>query len=323
MAKQIVINLKQLRAYNVLPDGVEYNLQLKAKADEITSSSLSTPVEFLKYGNPRNWLTFKGNGSFSINGDYLSHSGRYGIAKVYYSLDGTNWQEWDKSTITAQHVVGRGYFLHLCGIGNYCMRGSNNFDAGLQFINNDVNVNLEIECQGDIGSLLDYPTYDKGLKVELGERSCQFLFLNCQYLKTPPTLSPTYFTGRYVYFGMFMGCTKLESSPILPATDLVYRGYLQMFYGCTSLKRLGAILGNKTDSTSPATLMQQMFSGCTSLKVSTTQSSEYPYAFPIPRTLDSSFTTNQTNSFENTGGSYTGDIVPNTTYYLHDEPILS
>ena len=65
------------------------------------------------------------------------------------------------------------------------------------------------------------------------------------------------------YSNMFYGCTSLKASPSLPATTLAYYCYSEMFRGCTSLAAAPSIL--------PATTLDKdcytfMFYGCSSLK---------------------------------------------------------
>ena len=87
------------------------------------------------------------------------------------------------------------------------------------------------------------------------------MFLNCTGLVESPALLPARELEYGCYWGMFNGCTSLETVPELPATSLKEECYGGMFSDCTSLTR--------TPEFPAITLANYcysgMFSGCTSL----------------------------------------------------------
>ena len=60
------------------------------------------------------------------------------------------------------------------------------------------------------------------------------MFYGCTRLTSTPAL-PATTLARYCYYGMFYGCTRLTSAPELPATTLASNCYGSMFWGCTRL----------------------------------------------------------------------------------------
>ena len=96
----------------------------------------------------------------------------------------------------------------------------------------------------------------------------------------------------YCYSYLFAGCTSLVTIPRLPAIILTPSCYNSMFVGCTSLK------------------------------LSETQTSIYQYAFRIPTSgtgTDASYAL--ADMFANTGGTFTGTPLINTTYYTDYESV--
>ena len=61
--------------------------------------------------------------------------------------------------------------------------------------------------------------------------------------------------------GMCSGCINLTKAPVLPATNLVYESYKNMFQGCTSLTTAPELPA----TTLAAWCYESMFAGCTSL----------------------------------------------------------
>ena len=137
-----------------------------------------------------------------------------------------------------------------------------------------------------------------------------YMFSNCTGLTTAPVLPATTLAIDCYYF-MFSN-TGLTTAPVLPATTLAVYCYSCMFYNCTALTAIPSL---------PATTLADycytsMFLGCTNVKISDTQSGEYqtPYRIPTNGTgIDG--TRCLESMFVNTGGTFTGDPVINTTYY--------
>lgn len=92
-------------------------------------------------------------------------------------------------------------------------------------------------------------------------KECYFgMFMNCYRLVTTPKLPATTLTES-CYQHMFNNCESLVNAPELPATTLASQCYNGMFDGCTSLTTAPEL---------PATTLADycyfgMFSGCTSL----------------------------------------------------------
>ena len=96
---------------------------------------------------------------------------------------------------------------------------------------------------------------------------------------------PTMESSCYAY--MFAGCTSLAQAPALPATTLANSCYDSMFYGCTSLK------------------------------LSSTRTEEYTQEYRIPSSgIGTAASSDLTDMFSSTGGTFTGTPVINMTYYL-------
>lgn len=103
----------------------------------------------------------------------------------------------------------------------------------------------------------------------LGRGSCQYMFLDCQSLTTPPSYVGTADGSieDFAFYEMFAECTSLVNAPALPCTTFVTKSderayYRGMFRGCWKLITAPPIL--------PATTIYnemylQMFSECWSL----------------------------------------------------------
>ena len=144
------------------------------------------------------------------------------------------------------------------------------------------------------------------------------MFHGCTSLIQAPALPATTLAG-YCYQSMFFGCTSLSQAPTLPATTLADRCYFLMFFGCTSLTQAPAL---------PATMLanycyNSMFKNCTSLKLSSSKTGEYTQEYRIPTTGTGTTATDAlTNMFTSTGGTFTGTLGINTTYYLSTDNMI-
>ena len=145
----------------------------------------------------------------------------------------------------------------------------------------------------------------------LADRCYEYMFYCCESLTTAPELPATTLADS-CYADMFEGCTSLTTAPALPATTLSDSCYEYMFYGCISLTTAPAL---------PATTLatycySYMFNGCTKIKLSTTRTGEYQTAYRIPKSGTGKLAPNAlVNMFINTGGTFTGQLAINTTYY--------
>ncbi len=297
-------------------------------------------------------LTFSSPSSFSIK-TYNTSKNWDGVLE--YSTDRFNWTEWDGSEIAAA-AVGDGYELYISGTGNTKLCGGNqkrwvitgsgvactgNIETLLDYktVKSGQHPTMANSCYSMLflrcASLISAPELPAtsltdgcyssmfssctGLisapelpATSLTDRCYDFMFEECTSLTKAPALPATVLATN-CYQSMFSGCTSLTKAPALPATTLTDFCYYTMFYGCTSLADIPAL---------PATVLatrcyQGMFSGCTSLKLSSTKTGEYTVAYRIPTTGTGTTATNALASmFTNTGGTFTGTLEINTTYYL-------
>ena len=178
----------------------------------------------------------------------------YKISGLQYSV---NFGEW-KDVVAGDPGVEFGGDK-----GDLRLRGKNNLGgtsgkyrgySQISFGNTDVNV----ECTGDIRTLLDYENYET---VATGSARFYRLFKDCTQLTSAPNL-PAKTLADGGYQGMFHSCTSLTDAPDLPATELAESCYAWMFKGCTKL--------NKVPDALPAMKMAsscylEMFYNCTSL----------------------------------------------------------
>ena len=177
----------------------------------------------------------------------------YKISGLEYSVKNGEWND-----VVADKVVEFGGDK-----GDLRLRGKNNQEgtsgkyggySQISFGNTDVNV----ECTGDIRTLLDYENYET---VATGSARFYRLFKDCTQLTSAPNL-PAKTLADGGYQEMFRSCTSLTAAPDLPATKLADLCYANMFDGCTKL--------NKVPDALPAITMAsncylKMFYKCTSL----------------------------------------------------------
>ena len=170
------------------------------------------------------------------------------------------------------------------------------------------------------------------------------MFHDCISLTQAPSL-PATTLATYCYGHMFYGCTSLTQAPALPATTLASGCYASMFYGCTALTQAPALPATTLKSScyqsmfqgctalaqAPAlpatTLVDQcyycMFYGCISLKLSSTQTGEYTQEYRISSSGEVATTLNALfNMFKSTGGTFTGTLEVNKTYYLSSNNMI-
>ena len=74
--------------------------------------------------------------------------------------------------------------------------------------------------------------------TELAPHCYRGMFSGCTSLTTAPKILPATKLAVWCYQNMFWQCTSLTVAPILPSPELVDRGYLQMFYGCSKLNSI-------------------------------------------------------------------------------------
>lgn len=252
------------------------------------------------------YLTFSSPSSFTLA---VSDSTKHWDGTLEYSTDTSTWSAWDGTTALSSAISGNDNVLYLRGIGNTKI-GS--YDA-----NKEVSIpwtisGTDVRCNGNIETLLDYATVESGQHPVMAENCFGSLFMGCTALITPPELPATTLMD-FCYDSMFQGCTSLTQAPALPATTLANGCYEYMFAGCAGLAQAPTL---------PATTLAEgcyydMFAGCAGLKLSSTQTGEYTVAYRIPTTGTGTTASGAlTNMFTDTGGTFTGTPVINTTYYL-------
>ncbi len=120
--------------------------------------------------------------------------------------------------------------------------------------------------------------------------------------------------GVDCYRELFIGWVTLIAAPELPATTLTVGCYSHMFAGCHSLR----ILPELPATTLAARCYDYMFAFSNGPKVSASKTGNYTKPWRIPSTgtiTNTAANWNQSLLYE-TGGTFTGDPQPNTTYYL-------
>ena len=175
----------------------------------------------------------------------------YILPDLEYSVNNEPWQK-----VVALELVEFGGERGSLRLRGKCYNGTATNDKDFSWINFG-NLNVKVDCFGDIRTLIDYTAYKT---VATGNCCFRSLFQNCKALKSAPQL-PAKALKESCYQQMFEGCTSLTQAPELPATELKGSCYQQMFEGCTSLTQAPVL---------PATELQQlcyysMFKGCTSL----------------------------------------------------------
>ena len=191
--------------------------------------------------------------TFSYNDNYGQ---AYQGANEYleYSVNGGEWKNFDVvfSLSSVSFGGGNGNLRLRAKVGQGNYKESN---AGPMFkFGND---NVEVNCTGDIRTLIDYENY---YCANTSNAKFMNFFNSMTNLKSAPDL-PSMELASQCYYAMFKGCTGLTTAPELPATTLVYSCYYEMFNGCTSLT---------TAPDLPATTLADdcynaMFKGCTGL----------------------------------------------------------
>ena len=198
-------------------------------------------------------------------------AGSYTLPDLEYSVNNGTWQK----VVANQGVDFGGNLGSLCLRGK-CPNGTATNDNNYSTITFS-DPNVEVECSGDIRTLIDHTAYKTA-----ATGNCCFisLFKGCSVLTSAPELPATALKNS-CYRQMFEGCTALTQAPVLPATELNENCYFSMFKGCTALTQAPNL---------PATKLKDncyswMFSGCRALPQAPTLSAEdlgwncYSYMF--------------------------------------------
>lgn len=149
----------------------------------------------------------------------------YTISELEYSVNDGEWKE-----VVAGEEVSFGGLngnLRLRGTNIHGTASSTSEYSTITFTYPE----LEVYCDGDIRTLLDYKNY-KTVDTK-NARFCN-LFKNCTVLASAPELPATTLANE-CYSSMFEGCTNLKKAPTLPAETLAEGCYSWMFSGCLRL----------------------------------------------------------------------------------------
>lgn len=186
----------------------------------------------------------------------LEHKGD----RVWFRMNQSN--NWGTTNARTFHGTGR---LKVGGelqaIANYKREPSHTlygkFNAGRLF--------YQMDCLEDARDL-KFPEIDK----EPGQYAYAGMFMNCTSLLYGPKVLPAKMQnpvagggGGYCYSSMFSGCSSLLEAPALPAENVTFGYYENMFRNCVSLTQTPDLSHVKSFST---TGCYCMFENCTGLK---------------------------------------------------------
>lgn len=142
-----------------------------------------------------------------------------------------------------------------------------------------------------------------------------YMFLSCTSLVSLPAgFLPATTMQSYCYESMFRSCSGLTTLPngLLSSTTLATYCYRYMFYGCTLLADLPTLAATSLKTS----CYQYMFGNCSVIELSTTQVDDYQTPYRIPSSGTGTTASNAlANTFNGTGGTFTGTPTINTTYY--------
>ena len=212
--QEVVVYLYPDTGY-VLPDSISisgtYDYIYNKNAGTITFMNPFDVIQIDVYcevepqppvSTPTNWLTFSSLDSFSTrNISTLSHDGI-----LQYSTDTINWSVWDGSTSISSASDGISYKLYLAGSGNTYV----NFQQ-----RNALFSGSDIDCSGNIESLLDFATVANGQHPVMGNNCFKNLFASSSLISCPALPATT--ISNNAYASMFRD-SHLEMLPELPAT---------------------------------------------------------------------------------------------------------
>lgn len=187
--------------------------------------------------------------------------------------NGTNntWVQFNDSSVSVRYYVGNPN-LEAVHYTDFIQSGHEKVyipDGKVLYLYSDVNTSYEdssiftfyaspnlMICEGDIMKLLK----DEELTKEYAFKG---LFKNNLYINSTPVLPSTDLTVG-CYQEMFSGCSNLTSTPALPASVVPDYAYKEMFKNCTSLVSLTEWFGSNVTSVGVGAF-EGMFEGCTGL----------------------------------------------------------
>lgn len=220
-AKETLTGIPALEA------GKSYTYQLtvgknKVKVNGITVADWTTTDEIIGgkaiYAP---YVTFYAN----VEQKFKMTTKNYTISELEYSVNDGEWKK-----VVAEEEVSFGGMngtLRLRGTNIHGTASSTSEYSTITFTDPE----LEVYCDGDIRTLLDYKNY-KTVDTK-NARFCN-LFKNCTVLASAPELPATTLANE-CYSSMFYGCTNLKKAPTLPAETLADGCYSWMFSGCLQL----------------------------------------------------------------------------------------
>ena len=220
------------------------------------------------------------NYSYQVNTVVAPDANKY----LEYSVNGGEWKNFNY--VQSVSFGGSNGDLRLrakVDQGNYFAS-----DAGPMFkFGND---NVEVNCTGDIRTLIDYENY---YCANTSNAKFMNFFNSMKNLKSAPYL-PSMELASQCYYAMFKGCTGLTTAPKLPATTLDIYCYREMFYGCTSLTTAPEL---------PATTLamgcyDKMFYDCSNLSKVTMLATKYSTNWCLDNWLDNAGTSAQSRTLK-------------------------
>ncbi len=155
-----------------------------------------------------------------------------GIGPFEYSVNNGEWK-----TVQSEEKVAFGGDLgdlRLRGVSGCGTAIDNTHYSKVSFHDNVISygsydVQLSVECMGDIRTLIDWKNYKK---VDTKNASFAHLFYGTTLMSAPDL--PATELAPSCYYNMF-ACSSLEAAPELPATTLTPNCYEEMFKGCSIL----------------------------------------------------------------------------------------
>ena len=215
-------------------------------------------------GIPTNWTTTGYQDDYSqeyltfevLEPGAFSFKSRTSLLTIHYSTDnGTTWDSLNDGDYTetlqaGTKVLWKGTFTpntKSTGIGYFISSGNFNVSGNILSI-----VYGDSYTSHTTMTSYDYDATSASLFLEL--------FKNCKIIRSNKLQLPSN-TSYRCYDAMFSGCSRLITTPKLPATTMQPNCYASMFKNCTSL-----VIPPELNATSLAvSCYQGMFDGCTSL----------------------------------------------------------
>ena len=176
---------------------------------------------------------------------------------IEYSFDNANWTPASDATIIIPFETGDCIYLR----GNNSKYSRLSFD-GDDFSSTTITTDGQCYVYGNMMSLIDAENFEE-CTAFTDDFAFAFLFTGASDLLNHPEKSlelPATTLTPGCYYGLFFGCTGLQSAPILPATTLEPYCYVGMFYG-SGLVNAPEILASEIKEGS----CQDMFALCQNL----------------------------------------------------------